>query len=397
MQITLLAQTKESKKIYAVMRKYQSSFFIDDFENNPITSIPTKKEEHTSTHGIVSAPANVENNNILNGENMNRRHLGSGQLLVSSLGLGCMGMSEFYGAYDDAESIRVIHAYLDAGGNFLDTADMYGSGRNEELVGKAIAGRSDSVVVATKFGVSRGPNGEFTGVHGDKKYVTECCEASLRRLKIDAIDLYYQHRVDPAVEIEETVSAMKDLLKAGKVKHLGLSEAAPETIRRAYKVHPIDALQTEYSLWSRECEGEIFPVTEELRIGFVAYSPLGRGFLTGAIKSIDDLAPDDYRRFSPRFQGENFQKNLVLVAKIKEIAASKKITPSQLALAWVLAKSAKVVPIPGTRRLDFLKDNIGALNVKLTETDLSDINAALPNGSSSGDRYPEHAMKAVNL
>src|SRR3954447_18673444 len=271
---------------------------------------------------------------------MTERTLGRGGLRVSAVGLGCMGMSEFYDPkqMDDAESIRVIHRYLDAGGNLLDTADMYGVGRNEELVGKAIKDRRDGVVLATKFGNVRGPGGEFLGVRGDAPYVRDCCDASLGRLGVDVIDLYYQHRVDPNTPIEETVGAMAELVRAGKVRHLGLSEAAPATIRRASAVHPISALQTEFSLWSREAEAEVLPTVRELGIGFVAYSPLGRGFLTGRFQSIADLPADDYRRHAPRFQGENFQKNLDLVQKIGELAAARGCTPSQLALAWVLAQ-----------------------------------------------------------
>ncbi|MGP0064113.1 MAG: aldo/keto reductase [Isosphaeraceae bacterium] len=328
----------------------------------------------------------------------NARTLGNGGLSVSAIGLGCMGMSEFYDpkGMDDAESIRVIHRYLDAGGNFLDTADVYGLGRNETLVGQAIAGRRDEVILATKFANVRGPNGEFLGVRGDPQYVRECCEASLKRLGVEVIDLYYQHRVDPATPIEETVGAMAELVKAGKVRHIGLSEAAPATIRRAAKVHPIAALQTEYSLWSREPEDEILPTVRELGIGFVAYSPLGRGFLTGAFKTIDDLAPDDYRRRAPRFQGENFGKNLELVAKIEEIASAKGCTPSQLALAWVLAQGSDIVPIPGTKRSKYLDENLGAIEVRLTPKELSEIDMVLPSGSTSGDRYPAQAMQAVN-
>ncbi len=314
------------------------------------------------------------------------------------LGLGCMGMSEFYDPQqmNDDESIRVIHRYLDAGGNFLDTADMYGSGRNEELVGRAIAGRRDAVVLATKFGNVRGPQGEFLGVRGDATYVRECCEASLRRLKVETIDLYYQHRVDLKVPIEETVGAMAGLVQAGKVRHLGLSEAAPATIRRAAKVHPIAALQTEYSLWSRDVEASVLPAVRELGIGFVAYSPLGRGFLTGQFKTIADLPADDYRRNSPRFQGENFQKNLDLVEMLKELATRKNCTPSQLALAWVLVQGPDVVPIPGTKRERFLDENLGATKVVLSAEDLEEIDAVLPAGAAAGERYPTHSMAAVN-
>jgi aryl-alcohol dehydrogenase-like predicted oxidoreductase len=329
---------------------------------------------------------------------MSERALGADGLKVSAIGLGCMGMSEFYDPkqMDDAESIKVIHRYFDAGGNFLDTADMYGCGRNETLIGRAIAGRRDQVILATKFANCRGPNGEFLGVRGDAQYVKECCDQSLKRLGVDVIDLYYQHRVDPKTPIEETVGAMAELVKAGKVRYLGLSEAAPATIRRAAKVHKIAALQSEYSLWTRETEDEILPTVRELGIGFVAYSPLGRGFLTGAFKTIDDLAPDDFRRHSPRFQGENFAKNLDLVAKIQELAEAKGCTPSQLALAWVLAQGPDIVPIPGTKRAKYLDENLGAVTVQLTSAELDQIDAILPAGQASGDRYPAHAMQAVN-
>jgi aryl-alcohol dehydrogenase-like predicted oxidoreductase len=329
---------------------------------------------------------------------MIHRHLGTSGLTVSALGLGCMGMSEFYDPkqMDDAESIRVIHHFLDAGGNFLDTADMYGSGRNETLVGKALLGHRDRAVLATKFGNVRGPNGEFLGVRGDKQYVYDCCDASLKRLGVDVIDLYYQHRVDPKTPIEETVGAMADLVKAGKVRYLGLSEAAPATIRRAMKVHPIAALQTEYSLWSREPEAEILPTVRELGIGFVPYSPLGRGFLTGQFKKFEDLSPDDYRRNNPRFQGENFQKNLDLVQQIELIATQKGCTASQLALAWVLAQGNDIVPIPGTKRVKYLDQNLAAANITLSTDELKRIDQVLPAGSASGDRYHAFAMKAVN-
>jgi aryl-alcohol dehydrogenase-like predicted oxidoreductase len=309
-----------------------------------------------------------------------------------------MGMSEFYDpkAMDDEESIRVIHRYLDAGGDFLDTADMYGVGRNEVLVGKAIRERRDEVVLATKFANVRGEKGEFLGVRGDPAYVKTCCDASLTRLGVDVIDLYYQHRVDPRTPIEDTVGAMAELVKAGKVRYLGLSEASPATIRRAAKVHPIAALQTEYSLWSREPELEILATVRELGIGFVAYSPLGRGFLTGQFKSFDDLPADDVRRNHPRFQGENFQKNLDLVGKIEQLAAAKGCTPGQLALAWVLAQGEDVVPIPGTKRVKYLEDNLGAVNVRLTSEELAQIDAVLPMGATSGDRYHAQAMKAID-
>lgn len=329
---------------------------------------------------------------------MFERELGRSGLRVSTVGLGCMGMSEFYDpkTMNDEESIRVIHHYLDAGGNFLDTADMYGMGRNEILVGKAIKDRRDQVVLATKFGNVRRPNGEFLGVRGDPQYVRECCEASLQRLGVDVIDLYYQHRVDPNTSIEDTVGAMARLVKAGKVRHLGLSEAAPATIRRAANVHPIAALQTEYSLWSREAEADVLPTVRELGIGFVAYSPLGRGFLTGQFKMIDDLSADDYRRNVPRFQGENFQKNLDLVMKIEQIATAKGCTPSQLALAWVLAQGEDIVPIPGTKRVKYFDDNLGAVKVTITAEELAQIDAILPAGAASGERYNAQAMRAID-
>jgi aryl-alcohol dehydrogenase-like predicted oxidoreductase len=326
------------------------------------------------------------------------RRLGAQGPEVTAIGLGCMGMSEFYapGQMDDQESIRAIHRYLDAGGNFLDTADMYGSGRNEELVGRAIAGRRSAVVLATKFGNVRGPKGEFLGVRGDPTYVRQCCDASLRRLNVETIDLYYQHRVDPKVPIEDTVGAMAGLVAAGKVRHLGLSEAAPATIRRAARVHTIAALQTEYSLWSRDPEREVLPTVRELGIGYVAYSPLGRGFLTGRFKVFEDLPVDDYRRYHPRFQGGNFQKNVDLVAKIWELAQRKGCTPSQLALAWVLAQGPDIVPIPGTKQSRYVDENLAALDVVLTPEDLHAIDAMLPAGSTAGDRYNAQAMAAVN-
>lgn len=326
------------------------------------------------------------------------RRLGAQGLQVSALGLGCMGMSEFYapGSLNEDESIRVIHRYLDLGGNFLDTADMYGSGRNEELVGRAIAGRRNQVVLATKFGNVRGPNGEFLGVRGDPDYVRSCCEASLRRLKVDTIDLYYQHRVDPKIPIEDTVGAMSELVRAGKVRRLGLSEAAPTTIRRAAAVHPIAALQTEYSLWSRDVETKVLPTIRELGIGFVAYSPLGRGFLTGQFKRFEDLPADDYRRNSPRFQGDNFNKNLALVGKIEAIAARKGCTPGQLALAWVLGRGSDIVPIPGTKRSQYLEENLTATNVVLTAAENDEIEAILPSGAAAGERYHPQGMASVH-
>jgi aryl-alcohol dehydrogenase-like predicted oxidoreductase len=329
---------------------------------------------------------------------MTQRELGRSGLKVSEIGLGCMGMSEFYDPKQmkDEESIRVIHRYLDAGGNFLDTADAYGVGRNEVLVGKAIRDRRQKVVLATKFANVRGPGGEFLGVRGDPEYVRECCEASLKRLGVDVIDLYYQHRVDPRTPIEDTVGAMAELVRAGKVRYLGLSEASPATIRRAAKVHPIAALQTEYSLWSRDPEEEILPTVRELGIGFVAYSPLGRGFLTGQFKTPDDLPADDVRRTHPRFQGENLQKNLDLVRTIERLAAARGCTPSQLALAWVLAQGKDIVPIPGTKRVRYLDDNLASIKVRLAPEELSQIGVLLPLGSTSGDRYHAQAMKAID-
>jgi aryl-alcohol dehydrogenase-like predicted oxidoreductase len=307
-----------------------------------------------------------------------------------------MGMSEFYGAGNDAESINVIHKALGEGINFLDTADMYGSGRNEELVGRAIRDRRNEVVLATKFGNVRGPNGERLGISGRPEYVREACDASLKRLGVDHIDLYYQHRVDPETPIEETVGAMAELVQAGKVRYLGLSEAAPETIRRAHALHPITALQTEYSLWSRDPEGELLATCRELGIGFVPYSPLGRGFLTGAITSPDDFGEDDFRRDNPRFQGDNFAKNLKLVEAIKRLAADKSCTPAQLALAWVLAQGEDIVPIPGTKHTRYLEQNIGALDVHLGREELEAINAVFPRDAAAGTRYAEAGMRVLN-
>ena len=328
---------------------------------------------------------------------MDRRNLGSEGLLVSALGLGCMGMSEFYGTGDEEESIATIHRAIELGVNFLDTADMYGPFTNEKLVGKAIAGRRDEVILATKFGNERREDGSWVGINGKPEYVRRACDASLERLGVEAIDLYYQHRVDPEVPIEETVGAMSELVEAGKVRYLGLSEAGPETIRRAHAVHPISALQSEYSLFTRDPEDEVLPTLRELGIGFVAYSPLGRGFLTGAWRSMDDLPEDDTRsgRF-PRFSEENFRQNLELADRVREIAAEKDATPGQLALAWLLHQGDDIVPIPGTKRRKYLEENAGAVNVTLTEEDLRRIEEAVPRGSAAGERYSEQQMRAVN-
>ena len=327
---------------------------------------------------------------------MQRRTLGRQRLSVSALGLGCMGMSEFYTGRDDNESIATIHRALDLGVDFLDTADMYGPFTNERLVGRAIRGRRDQVVLATKFGNQRGEDGSFLGVNGRPDYVRRSCDASLQRLGVDHIDLYYQHRVDRTVPIEETVGAMADLVRKGKVRHLGLSEAAPATIRRGHAEYPITALQTEYSLWTRDPEDEVLPLCRELGIGFVAYSPLGRGFLTGRFHTFEDLPEDDYRRNSPRFQGNNFQKNLDLVERVGEIARRKQATPAQLALAWLLAQGEDIVPIPGTKQRRYLEENLGAPDIELAAADLEEIDEVAPKGVAAGERYHEAGMRTID-
>lgn len=325
---------------------------------------------------------------------MERRRLGAQGLEVSAQGLGCMGMSEFYGGIDEAEAVATIHRAIELGVTFLDTADMYGAGANERLVGKAIAGARERVVLATKFGVVRGEDPMDRRISGRPEYVRDACDASLRRLDVDHIDLYYQHRVDPDVPIEETVGAMSRLVEEGKVRYLGLSEAAPDTIRRAHAVHPLSALQTEYSLWSRDPEEEILPTVGELGIGFVAYSPLGRGFLTGQIRVPDDLAPDDFRRFHPRFTGDNLRRNLELVERVREIAAERDVTPGRLALAWVLHRGVDIVPIPGTKRRAYLEENVAADDIRLSARDLARIDEVAPRGAAAGERYAD--MSSVN-
>jgi aryl-alcohol dehydrogenase-like predicted oxidoreductase len=325
---------------------------------------------------------------------VNKRRLGTQGLETSALGLGCMGMSEFYGTADEGEAIATIHRALELGVNFLDTADAYGPFKNERLVGRAIKDRRDEVVLATKFGSVRNEQGERLGIRGDREYVLAACNASLERLGTEHIDVYYQHRVDPNTPIEETVGAMAELVEQGKVRYLGLSEAAAETIRRAHAVHPISALQSEYSLWTRDVEDEILPAIRELGIGLVAYSPLGRGFLSGRIHSVDDLEASDFRRANPRFQGENFQKNLDLVERVEELAASKGCTAAQIALAWALAQGEDIVPIPGTTRVKNLEENVSALDVELSDEELRDLEAVFPKGAAAGDRYAD--MSPIN-
>lgn len=365
-------------------------------DRSGLDSLDTLREFPAIWHNPLNQDGSDTDTGKPEEETMQQRLLGTQGLSVPAIGLGCMGMSEFYGEQDDTESIATIHHALEKGVTFLDTSDMYGMGGNEILLGKALSGKRDRVILASKFGVVRTPDGSFTGVNGRPEYVRSSCEASLKRLRTDMIDLYYQHRVDPGTPIEETVGALADLVREGKVRFIGLSEASPKTIRRAHRIHPVTALQSEYSLWSREVEEEILPTCQELGIGFVAYSPLGRGFLTGQIQSPFDFMEGDYRKNSPRFQGENFKKNLELVQNVREIAKTKKCTPSQLALAWVLARGKEIVPIPGSKKRAHLEDNIQALEVVLNQEELLGIDRLFPLHAASGKRYSESSMRMLD-